>query len=421
MTDVDRLRRLLGKPELAWLLTRLRKRLESGRPLTGVVTLPKADPDQRRTVEQLLGRRAGGGTSVSVSLDDLDAMLRTNGAAPSLADAVRAVVGDVPDRVGQEAAARAAWATALAPADDLAERRYSVQPWRDWLTSTGIVRRLKPVPEDAADLVAHAVRVIDDLPSPGVALGVLAARHTNDAHALDDGSPLATLVLAAARVLDGQPPTGTGQAADRRAAWSAVGVHRDELSSTVLCLGLPGGADSLVARVLGLAREAGEPCVLTLRQLGRDPVLGVGARRVWICENPIVVATAADELGADCPPLVCLNGQPSTAVIRLLELLARDGADFTYHGDFDWGGVRIANRLTQHFAWRPWRFDTAAYNEALGRLTGQALAGRQAVAVWDADLSPRMAEVGRQIQEELLLPDLITDLAEVRSAGIRSG
>lgn len=420
MTDVDRLRRLLGKPELAWLLTRLRKRLETGRLLTGVVTLPKATPDERRAVELLLGRRASGGTSVSVSLDDLDAMLRTNGTAPNLADAVRALVGDIPDRVGQEAADRAAWAAALAPADDLVERRHLLRSWREWLTSTGIVRRLKPVPEDAAAIVAHAVRVIDDLPSPGVALGVLAARHTNDAHALDDGTPLATLVLAAARVLDGKPPTGTGQAADRRTAWAAVGVHRDELSSTVLCLGLPGGTDSHVARVLGLAREAGEPSVLTLRQLGRDPVLGVGARRVWICENPIVLATAADELGADCPPLVCLNGQPSTAVIRLLALLAHDGANFTYHGDFDWGGVRIANRLAQHFPWRPWRFDMEAYNDALGRSMGQALAGRHAVALWDADLSPRMAEAGRQIQEELLLPYLIADLAETRPTSSRS-
>jgi uncharacterized protein (TIGR02679 family) len=283
-----------------------------------------------------------------------------------------------------------------------------------------MVRRLKPDPADAADLVVHAVHVIDDLPSPGVALGVLAARHTNDAHALDDSSPLATLVIAAARVLVGNPPSGLATAAERRAAWASVGVHRDELSSTVLCLGLPGDGSSLTARVLGLAREAGEPCVLTLRQLGRDPVLGVGARRVWVCENPIVVATAADELGADCPPLVCLNGQPSTAVIRLLELLARDGADFTYHGDFDWGGIRIANRLSQHFPWRPWRFDTASYNDALRRSTGQTLAGRQAVAVWDAALSPRMAEAGRQIQEELLLPDLINELAEAHSTASRS-
>ncbi|SDJ28232.1 Protein of unknown function C-terminus [Actinokineospora alba] len=142
-----------------------------------------------------------------------------------------------------------------------------------------------------------------------------------------------------------------------------------------------------------MAREAGEPSVLTLRQLGSDPTLGVGARRVWICENPIVLATAADELGAD----------------------------FTYHGDFDWGGIRIANRLTQHFHWRPWRFDTLAYNHTLGRSMGQALAGRQAVAVWDADLSPRLAEAGAADHEELLLPDLVTDLAEVHSADIRSG
>jgi antitoxin YefM len=37
--------------------------------------------------------------------------------------------------------------------------------------------------------------------------------------------------------------------------------------------------------------------------------------------------------------LVCVGGQPSAAVWRLLELLAGGGARFDYHGDFDWGGA----------------------------------------------------------------------------------
>ncbi|MGH3863068.1 MAG: TIGR02679 domain-containing protein [Actinokineospora sp.] len=45
---------------------------------------------------------------------------------------------------------------------------------------------------------------------------------------------MATVVLAAARVLAGLAPTSAGPAAERRAAWVSVGVHRDELSSTVL-------------------------------------------------------------------------------------------------------------------------------------------------------------------------------------------
>ncbi|MEV5554260.1 DUF2399 domain-containing protein [Nonomuraea wenchangensis] len=84
--------------------------------------------------------------------------------------------------------------------------------------------------------------------------------------------------------------------------------------------------------MLSAAKAAGEPCVLTLRQLRRhEPPIAAGLVR--ICENPVVVAAAADELGPACPPLVCGDGRPSAAVWRLLELLARGGAEFAYHGD----------------------------------------------------------------------------------------
>jgi uncharacterized protein (TIGR02679 family) len=406
MADVDRVRRLLSGEDTAWLLDRIRRRLAGGKPLSGVVTLTSATHDQRRAVERLLGRRAGGGSSLTVSLDDLDAVLRRSGAAPDgLADAVRLLIGMVPER----AAEAAAWAAVHAPLDELVVRRPALAGWRTWLGSTGMVRRLAPDPTAASTLTAAVVGVLEELPSDGIALGRLAARTTGDAHGLDDGRPLATLVLSAARVLAGAAPTGDGSAAERRAAWAAVGVHRDELSSTVLCLGLPGGAESVTGRMLALAREGGEPCVLTLRQLGRDHVdLGVGGGLVWVCENPIVPASAADELGAGCPPLVCVNGQPSAAVWRLLELLAADGARLRYHGDFDWGGVRIGNTLRERVGWQPWRFDAAAYEAA--EVTGGELTGRPADATWDPGLRPALERRGARVEEELVLPVLIDDL-----------
>src|SRR5262245_17311299 len=51
-----RLQRLLGGESVAWLVRRVRDRLEAGRPLTGTVTLPAATQEQRRAVERLTGR-----------------------------------------------------------------------------------------------------------------------------------------------------------------------------------------------------------------------------------------------------------------------------------------------------------------------------------------------------------------------------
>lgn len=63
-------------------------------------------------------------------------------------------------------------------------------------------------------------------------LSVFAADTLGSAHALDDGTPLATIALSGVRALTGHPD-GAG-AAWRRAAWAPAGLLRDDVSSTVL-------------------------------------------------------------------------------------------------------------------------------------------------------------------------------------------
>ncbi len=105
---------------------------------------------------------------------------------------------------------------------------------------------------------------------------------------------------------------------------------------------------------------------------------------------------------------MCVNGQPSAAVGRLLDLLAADGARFQYHGDFDWGGIRIGNTLRGRVAWQPWRFDAATYTAATA--TGGELTGKPAEAIWDTGLRAAMELRGLRIEEELMLPALMDDL-----------
>jgi uncharacterized protein (TIGR02679 family) len=256
--------------------------------------------------------------------------------------------------------------------------------------------------------------VLRRLPSSGVPIGRLAAECCGDAHALDDGRPAGTLVLSAVRALAGLPFAAEGAAGSRRASWAAVGVHLDELSSLALCLGLPGDTRTALGRTLASCREAGQPAVLTLRQLRchNEPL---PVARVRICENPVVVAAAADELGAGCQPLVCVGGQPSVAGWRLLELLAAGGAEFGYHGDFDWGGVRIADGVYQRVNWRPWWYDRQAYEAAMSAvhpLTPLAgLAGEPAATPWDPELAAAMRHRNVRIEEELTLDALLQDLS----------
>jgi len=421
VTEADaRLHRLLGGEPVAWLVRRARDRLESGRPLTGTVTLPAATVEQRSAVERLTGRAARSGASLSVSLTEVDRILKDSGAAPGgLAEAVTRLTGPLRDRNRERAELASAWDGAFAALDAAVQGRDELARWRAWLDATGVVRRLAAEPEPARLLLAQVAAVLRRLPSRGVPIGRLAAECCGDAHALDDGRPVGTLALSAVRALAGLPFAAEGTADSRRAAWAAVGVHLDELSSLALCLGLPGDTHTALGRTLASCREAGQPSVLTLRQLRcHTEPLNPGppsAARVWICENPVVVAAAADELGARCQPLVCVGGQPSAAGWRLLGLLAAGGAEFGYHGDFDWGGVRIAAAVRHRVSWRPWRYDHAAYRAAVSAAHPLAvlagLVGEPAATPWDPGLATAMRHLNLRVEEELTLDALLQDLA----------
>ena len=447
--DVERLRRLLGDPELQWLLARVRRRLELGQPLEGTVTLADASAAQRRAAQRLLGRRPRAGRALNVSLGAVDELVRRSRAGPEgLAPAVVALTGPVVVRAEASAAERLAWARAFAPLEDLVARRAQTKTdrceelasWLARLRRSGVVKRLEPDPAEARTLLEQLATILAALPAGGEPLGSFAARLAGGAHALDDGEPLATLALGAARALGGlqDPNPDESPAESLREAWAAAGLLCDELSSVVLTLGLPGDEETGSGRILQIARETGQPVWLTLRQLVRDPPGWMAARggasgrttysgslskrpassgglselTVHICENPVIMALAGDRLGAECPPLVCTNGQPGAATMLLLRALAAAGARLTHHGDFDWGGVRIANVLHARLPLVPWQFDTEAYLRAADTVTSpQPLVGAPAPTSWDPRLGETMRRVGRRIEEELVLEELLADLA----------
>ncbi|MFJ9519493.1 TIGR02679 family protein [Kitasatospora sp. NPDC101801] len=411
--DLPRLHRLLGTPELAWLVERARRRLEAGQPLDITLTRSGADDAERAAVARLLGRAPGRGRSLSVPLLTVDAILRTSGACPDgLAGAVIALTGPVTLRREAADELSRAWDDAFAALADVVAVRPELADWFGELRAAGLVRRLARTPEEATPLLAALARILPRLPlSPPQSLSTFAARTTGDAHALDHG-PLATLTLDAVRALTGAP-AGPG-AGRRRDTWAAAGLLLDELSSQALVLNLPGDDHTATGRALTALAAAGQPAVLTLRQLLGDPPQPPRGGVAYVCENPAVMLAAADLLGARCSPLVCLQGQPSTAALRLLRLYADAGWILRYHGDFDWGGVRIATRLLSHVPWTPWRYTADDYQAALTTHphTGP-LAGSAAETRWDPRLAVELSLAGRRIEEELVLTDLLDDLGHL--------
>ena len=409
MTDTARLERLLGGEDLAWLVSRVRRRMERGESLDTSVTLTDATAGQRVAAQRLLGRPPMPGRALTVSLSTLDRLLRESGVCPGgLEAAVIALTGGVIDRKARMAEFDRSWQRVFEPLYEAVEQKPRLSPWLAEVRRSGLVRRLAESPERAQPLLDQLAAIVLSLPAGGEPLGRFAARVAGRAHALDDGEPLATLALGAARALSGLESGGGAEW--RREVWASVGLLRDEVSATVLTLGLPGDSRSATGKALSALHEAGQPAVLTLRQVVRDEIRA-GAPLVFVCENPVVVATAADELGAACAPLVCTGGQPSAAVMHLLRQLASTGTELAYHGDFDWGGIRIGNVVFDRLPARLWRFDAASYQAVAGRQRGLRLRGSPVSATWDPELRPSLEVTGYAIEEEHVLDELLADLA----------
>ena len=396
MTDQERLQRLLGGAQLQPLRQRLRGRYERGLD-GGVVTLGKLTPAERAALCGLLGRRSGEGGSLRFSMQDIDAALRNGGLADSLRHALQLLDGPIADRGAQRAAMLARWeqVAALNTEPRLAQLLGGAR-------AMGMLKRISGGDSELATrLCQAAARVLARLPAPALARSQLAADVLGDAHGLDPGRPVARLVLSVLRRrLADDEDTDSDETV--RETWAAAGVMVNELARPALFLNLP-----------GTQARAGEPSYLTLRALLRNaPAWDVGGRLVSVCENPNLVAIAADALGAACAPLVCTDGMPAAAQRTLLQQLKEAGAVLRYHGDFDWPGITIGNLVMRQFGATPWRYSADDYTaSAAGTTDARPLGEAFVPAQWDAMLSEAMRTAGWAIDEEAVAGELLRDLS----------
>jgi uncharacterized protein (TIGR02679 family) len=409
--DHTRLQATLGSPALGRLREALRRRLELGRELIGRLTLRDATPEERQACDDLFGRRPTAGRSLMIDLDELATLLREAGIAPDLTVAVETLLGAVANQRSLANAVETAWNRVFAEAHDRWSN--SGQPLATWLqelASQGMLKRLAAGdPVRGSELLTEVAFVVAALPARAEPLAGFAARLFGDAHALDAGTARATLAVRAAARLVGAP--FEDDAEGRRSAWASVGIYLDELSTPALLLNLPASSDSALARLLRTASLAGEPLHLSLRWLMRDPLdhdQALAHRTVFVCENPTIVALAARQLGCQCAPLVCVNGQPATPVKILLRQLVTAGARLRYHGDFDGKGIEIASAIITGYGAEPWRMGVDDY---LAAPKGKALKQAPFATPWCPALAEAMQGQRRVVHEEAVANLLLADLA----------
>jgi hypothetical protein len=436
-------------PALARVWQVLRSRLEErGLRPEGRVVLTGLDRAERHAAAALLGRPITAGRC-TIDLAVLDAALVARSGIGGLPAVLEAVTGrPLRDRPAERARHAAARSAPIALARELLPGVPWREEWLDGVRRAGLLTRARDAPGAVRSAVAVLARLgavtapegappdiggpdhggehgagpdtaggapgtparpspraggvssrptVSRSPRPNWSRTDLAAAVTGESHALDDGRTVTALVLRALAARRGEPPP-VGPAA-RRELWEGAGVRVDAVSTTCLVLGLRASGGAL-ARRLALAADEGDPVHLTAWDLRR---VGLAVPpRVLVCENPRVLEAVAERHGGRYP-VVCTSGRPVLVVLDVLRALS--GATLRYHGDFDWPGVAIANRLVTDVGVHPWRMDVDDYTAAVG--PGLPLAGDPVEPSWDAELGAAMRHHGTAVHEEAVLHDLL--------------
>lgn len=404
MATDERLERLLGGDALAQLRLRLRQRFERAGAGDDVSSFRMANLStaERAALAALQGSAAATSSSMRVDIVAIDEALKRAAVADSLREALVQIDGPIRDRVAEREAMQSRWR------DVVNSGRHSSM--LTLLQSTQGLSLLKRISSQnhavATQLIVSAEAVLIRLPAKGIPRAQPAADALGDAHALDKGYAAATLVLEVLRAALTQAASpdidnNDESVLDQRDLWASAGVLVNELARPALVLNLPGVATS------------GEPAYLSLRCLLRSPPQwAVHGRTVFVCENPNLLAIAADRLGARCAPLVCTEGMPAAAQRTLLKQIVAAGAALSYHGDFDWPGLHIGNYLLREYAATPWLFGVTEYEAALSvaPIPGRALKGAVVEASWDGELTASMRNALRAIDEEMVADSLLQDL-----------
>lgn len=423
-----RVQRLLGSEAMKPVIDKLDRRLGRRDDLEGMISLKNPSAETLEAVTALLGKRPKATGRLTIRLSELEQAIAGATGHLGLAGALTIVLGRPPSHPARKRRhLDGRWSKLPDRIRDrltsLGERREEVLAHITAVSqSPAMRRRCGNDLQRAGRLCDSLYHCIAGLPvNPPLPLPVFATQILGDSHALDRGKTLRHLL---SRAIDEVFPAAAAHGNEAlnnkpslretrvRQSFGRMGIVVDELSSTVLVLNLRPAGDDWLSHHLINAAEHGEPIRLTFRQLRQHALEFANDHDlVSVCENPSIVAAAADRIGPSCKPMVCIEGFPSHAFILLIRSLQSAGVPARYHGDFDRNGLRIANQMIADLGLQAWRMDTKNYATASGR---SELEFEDDATVpdfaWAPSLASTLQKTRRILLEEMVLEELLSDL-----------
>ena len=402
----------------------------------GSIAMPEIDPASELTLRSLLGR-----VSRRLDLGRLEAALTERGIGTDLSTALTRLGHPPSAAAARRRAGRARSTAARAALRDSAESW--PEPWaREW--AEGAIKaglhgglhqsEVETLVEDVRRLIDHLDRcdslAVGTEPRPSTApdplgnLGryepamqcgsrpasrtELAAALFGSSHALDPGTKLASFVTRALRCRLGERVEG-------RELWEASGIHPDRVSAPSLTWAIPAEGESPLDVAIQAASSGGLPLHVSLLALLRHPLAVPVGTPALVVENPRLVEAAA-ERGLRCC-VVATNGNPTTAVITLLQQMLESRARLWYHGDFDAAGITICRRM-HDFGCRPWMMDASDYRNAIRAAAENSVSletesKKCGPTPWDPALEAVFDAQRLVVHEEFVLDDVLSEFHQM--------
>lgn len=251
-------------------------------------------------------------------------------------------------------------------------------------------------------------------------LPIFASEITKNPHSFDESSTCGQIfIYALMYCFEAEKPKNAEQKSE---LYYSAGILFDELSNFVLLSGLSAYTDGNIHQGWEGFYNSKEPLQVSLSNLSKIDRVVSPTGKVFVFENTGVFSVVMDRTSHINRSIVCTCGQVKVASLVLLDMLAKEGADIYYSGDFDPEGLRIASRLKNRYGDRLklWRYEiedykTALSNEIIDDIRLKKLENLDCEElISTADVLRNMGYAGYQ---ELLIDSLVNDICEFDSTG----
>jgi uncharacterized protein (TIGR02679 family) len=394
--------------------------------IAGTIRLSGLNEDEKEALAGLFAINMRGRTEIRFTLQELDKALSDTKYKLSVAEILTLLYGDeIVRRQEQVEAERQAWERFCKWAAGFAMIA-ELQVWIERLMqgkAPGYRTFLECYDRfreqgDCKEWI-NAMNALHRLPLNMERLPVFAAEMTGDAHGLDRDQLTGRLFYwgIAARLkmpfseetphfsLDEEVVIGGGSEEIRK-HYAKVGIALDDMSSN--------------AMIVGWGPFHQLPVWLPLFSVERLETVLPLIQELYVVENPSIFGSLIDHWDnqdKSVPfPLLCTNGQPSLAALRLMDFAARNHTRIYYSGDFDVKGLEMASLLHKRFGdqFIPWCMDAQSYitvdhpNLLCFSEKEELWLSRMQLA-WDEELLKILLVKGKKVFQEHIMKNLLDD------------